>query len=403
MRKEGSLEITTLTWCRDTHGLFDYENKSIHKKSFKVSETCSISRHIDDCYIRDSTDIIGASNLLNIEKRGTDFQVSLLEETTLNKMWLVIKEMKKKSSTGYKLNEGDWLKLGRIRLRVQKICLQPLRNSSSILPEFFRKNHEENLEEPQENTGEAQEKSPCRICLNDAASNEDPLICPCKCSGTMKYIHLNCLKEWLKSKVSAKVTDKGMSFHIKDLTCELCKTDFPAYVSQNDQKINLLNINFPTKSYVIIEEFRPDRNSKHALHLICLESGEIGTLGRGHDCDIKISDISVSRKHCKIQLLNGEFFIEDTKSKFGTLAKMKKTFALKPNYDVTVQVNRTVFRLFYKIPWTCNDFCRCFKDNKVFNANLSYLTQPEGLESESELFNFSNSQQHVNPGENYNE
>ena len=394
MSQIAALEVTSLTWCRDTHGLFDYESKSVHKKYFKVSEACSISRHMDDCYIRDSQDLIGSKNLIKIDKSGPDFQVSLLEESHLNKMWLVIKEIKKKSSTAYKLNEGDWLKLGRVRLRIQKISLQPSKSSSAILPNFFKSNHEEKVEdlEPnEENTQEGQEKSACRICLSDVQTPEDPLICPCKCAGTMKFIHLGCLKEWLKSKVSAKVTEKGMSFHIKDLTCELCKTDFPAFITSNNQKINLLNINFPTKSYVIIEEFRPERNSKHALHLMCLEPGEAGTLGRGHDCDIKISDISVSRKHCKIQLFDGIFYIEDTKSKFGTLAKMKKSFTLKPNYDVSVQVNRTVFRLFYKIPWTCNDVCGCFKNNKVFNANLSYLTQPEGIESDSDLVNFSSS------------
>ena len=406
MTQTGTLEVTSLTWGRDTHGLFDYENKSVHKKHFKVSQSCSISRHLDDCYIRETQDLIGSTNLMTIDKSGPDFQVSLLDESNLNKMWLVIKEIKKKSPAGYKMNEGDWLKLGRVRLRIQKICLQPNRSPSSILPDFFSKNHEEKIEEleaNEENAQEGQEKPTCRICLSDVQTPEDPLISPCKCAGTMKFIHLGCLKEWLRSKVSAKVTQKAMSFHIKDLTCELCKTDFPASVSSNNSKINLLNINFPTKSYAIIEEFRPDRNSKFALHFMCLDPGEVGTLGRGHDCDIKISDISVSRKHCKIQLVNGNFFIEDTKSKFGTLAKMKKSFNLKPTYDVTIQVNRTVFRLHYKIPWTCNDFCKCFGNNKVFNANLSYLTQPEGLESESDLVNFSSSQPNGHVPEGFNE
>jgi len=42
-------------------------------------------------------------------------------------------------------------------------------------------------------------------------------------------------------------------------------------------------------------------------------------LGRGHDCDIKIQDISVSRHHAVIGFKDGRFFIEDRKSKFGTL------------------------------------------------------------------------------------
>ena len=33
----------------------------------------------------------------------------------------------------------------------------------------------------------------CRICLGDENETDNALISPCKCSGTMKYIHLKCL------------------------------------------------------------------------------------------------------------------------------------------------------------------------------------------------------------------
>ena len=34
----------------------------------------------------------------------------------------------------------------------------------------------------------------CRICLDDAETDDNPFITPCKCSGSMKFIHLECLK-----------------------------------------------------------------------------------------------------------------------------------------------------------------------------------------------------------------
>lgn len=37
----------------------------------------------------------------------------------------------------------------------------------------------------------------CRICYG--SSDDEPLITPCKCSGTMKYIHQTCLMTWLRS------------------------------------------------------------------------------------------------------------------------------------------------------------------------------------------------------------
>ena len=42
----------------------------------------------------------------------------------------------------------------------------------------------------------------CRICLdeNEDLEGGDPFITPCKCMGSMKYIHLNCLRSWTDSK-----------------------------------------------------------------------------------------------------------------------------------------------------------------------------------------------------------
>lgn len=50
--------------------------------------------------------------------------------------------------------------------------------------------------------------------------------------------------------------------------------------------------------------------------------------GRGHQCDIRISDISVSRLHAFIKYEDGNFIIIDNNSKFGTLVKMNKKFEI---------------------------------------------------------------------------
>ena len=36
----------------------------------------------------------------------------------------------------------------------------------------------------------------CRICLETDAPDDDPLIAPCRCSGSMKWVHRKCLNEW---------------------------------------------------------------------------------------------------------------------------------------------------------------------------------------------------------------
>src|SRR6201996_406228 len=51
----------------------------------------------------------------------------------------------------------------------------------------------------------------CRICRGEGTSDE-PLFYPCKCSGSIKFVHQDCLMEWLS--------------HSQKKYCELCKTPF---------------------------------------------------------------------------------------------------------------------------------------------------------------------------------
>ncbi len=42
-------------------------------------------------------------------------------------------------------------------------------------------------------------------------------------------------------------------------------------------------------------------------------------LGRGHESEVRINDISVSRVHAILKCREDGFYLEDNKSKFGTL------------------------------------------------------------------------------------
>ncbi|RDW65572.1 hypothetical protein BP5796_10264 [Coleophoma crateriformis] len=65
----------------------------------------------------------------------------------------------------------------------------------------------------------------CRICRGEGGANE-PLFYPCKCSGSIKFVHQECLMEWLS--------------HSQKKYCELCKTPFrftKLYSPQMPQKL----------------------------------------------------------------------------------------------------------------------------------------------------------------------
>lgn len=62
-----------------------------------------------------------------------------------------------------------------------------------------------------ESTSERVCRLPCRICLSEIHSPENPLISPCDCKGTMKYIHLECLRSFMRSKLSTRTTQTSVS------------------------------------------------------------------------------------------------------------------------------------------------------------------------------------------------
>uniref|UniRef100_A0A8C7YM91 RING-type E3 ubiquitin transferase n=1 Tax=Oryzias sinensis TaxID=183150 RepID=A0A8C7YM91_9TELE len=57
----------------------------------------------------------------------------------------------------------------------------------------------------------------CRICQMGEESSSNPLIQPCRCTGSLQYVHQECIKRWLRSKISSGTNLEAIT------TCELCK------------------------------------------------------------------------------------------------------------------------------------------------------------------------------------
>lgn len=55
----------------------------------------------------------------------------------------------------------------------------------------------------------------CRICLE--TDDEENLCSPCKCIGTQKYVHKECLN---------KFREQFYNFHVHRLYCAVCKTEY---------------------------------------------------------------------------------------------------------------------------------------------------------------------------------
>ena len=52
-------------------------------------------------------------------------------------------------------------------------------------------------------------------------------------------------------------------------------------------------------------------------------------VGRGHDSQVRVTDISVSRFHALFRkTIQGDFILEDNNSKFGTLVLVRRPYML---------------------------------------------------------------------------
>lgn len=117
-------------------------------------------------------------------------------------------------------------------------------------------------------------------------------------------------------------------------------------INQDIYKITDLTneITSTTKSnYILLESMPLDKNTSRNIHLLTVSSEQSEfKLGRGHESQVRINDISVSRCHAIIKCKQDGFYIEDNTSKFGTIILLKDKLRLQALHTMAVQVGRTV-------------------------------------------------------------
>lgn len=96
------------------------------------------------------------------------------------------------------------------------------------------------------------------------------LISPCKCKGSMEFVHFRCLKLWIDSK---KTQTEGNTpvvtfFNFKKLSCELCKEVLPYSIKINNNVYDLISIKKPTNNPYLLLEKNENTKENHGLFLI---------------------------------------------------------------------------------------------------------------------------------------
>lgn len=92
------------------------------------------------------------------------------------------------------------------------------------------------------------------------------------------------------------------------------------------------------------------KNTK-IVHIIDFKKLKELNVGRGHDNNVRITDISISRLHCKLYCQKGQIYIDDQGSKFGTLVAVKNALDLNQcSPNTYIQIARSLFIMNVKKP-----------------------------------------------------
>lgn len=319
---------------RDSHGLFDYESDHISKSLFEVRCGGYLDRHEHSVQFLAQGPGSGLPGpLITVQPSGEQYRVALCSEE--GHLWTVVRFLPG-AKKGLELVTNSVIKLGRVIFRVKEI-------GEGLEPE---QPDESSAETSLEIDDEAGEEMTCRICYERQVRRENPLLSPCKCDGTVKYLHLNCLKMWIKSKVTTRQTDSSITYQWKTIECDICKMELPLTLDTKTTSVSLFQHDKPSVPYIVLEACPMERAATKALHVIMMSNGkQTIRLGRGHDSDVRINDISVSRCHAMIRYEAGEFWIEDNDSKFGTLVSAPRQIDLQEGHSTTVQVGRSLLGL----------------------------------------------------------
>lgn len=231
-----------------------------------------------------------------------------------------------------KLLKNDVLKLGHTFLRIREIKA----NRS-----FFEKSNE------------ASEKSQniCKICFSEA-SEENSLITPCKCTGSVKFVHKSCLKEWLTTKI--KIKEKIGFTYIKwrRMMCEICRTQYDCILScmkyYFKQTLDLNSGNLlwlflkdlervQNHDFLILEKCLMDPFKIKGIYIVYLKTKKnftivknprfvkkiLYTKGSGSHNDIVLKGKGISKNQMSLFYVESNLLVKDLNSEIGTFCLMK--------------------------------------------------------------------------------
>ena len=457
-RNEESLElkINCRTWLKDTEDLFDFEASNISTNVFSYSNLDKdffIIKYKDESDEKQKEKMNFIYSNLIRQKINSNNSTKILGAVMFGRLktnLTILNPFKCKYLNGlympencerlYELfpidqyvniNEGDIIKIGRIRIKFDIISFK---SKNKSLYEIISKNVVNNQEmdlfenngtlpnnknlissnlnlssfrntENNNNINNNNTKALCRLCYQSESSIEDPLISPCNCSGSMKYIHLSCLKNSIKLKYYKKSEEYYDIFLFHNYSCEICLSIYPKYILYKTKVYFLIDLDFQKfENYVLCDLTQYlDNNqkiSRFGYLMFKIEDDKELTLGRKKNNHIKLKDISVSRNHCVIIKRSDNLLIKDLGSKFGTMKYVNNYIDINYNENIKFLSGRHELEFLLVKSWGFLGISNIFKFS-CCSCNQNLLEKSEIIiygEDNTDKDNMK-----VNKGENNNQ
>ena len=243
----------------------------------------------------------------------------------------------------WRLREGDVFRLGQAYVLVAKVrtaadvvmdvsALSPFDESAaaaerhvSVERRSDRATADEHVESDEDvDHGGAQDAPQCYICYEEGHQG-DPLINPCQCAGSVKYVHLNCLQRWIQPEGSSAVNTH----------CPVCKVRYP-------EKTQAMMVRPPA---ILLESWSNHRALK-LRHWVSFAQHGTASLGRFADHnDVVIPDHSVSGEHAKVTHSNDEFWLHDLESSNGTFIRLCSPLRLQFGESLHLKMGKSLLQL----------------------------------------------------------
>ena len=410
-----SLEISTRHWINNEQTpLYDFSlpNTFYKSSSANIQSTTHIFLNKDNSIILSDNNtsqltIHSHNYLFTVVYTNTHFFISTQDKhysnslSYKNRIWLCVKFAYLYNTNyyndkyGFKLQTGDMIRIGKVQFKIFTIHTY-CNNNNNVISNSNITNCQSKyivqINKPIVNISDKVTHT-CRICFGDA--NEGTLINICKCTGSVKYIHIDCLYKWIGKHIEFKTYNYLSIYKYSLLQCEICKSEIPEQVKINKELIYLYNpidiisvLNEDNKvkfKNCLILEYIPSHSNQHEsiqnekqyFIINFIDKNEI-TLGRDSNVDVKMSDSSVSHFHSVLNLYEGNIYIDDLSSKYGThilLNTMSYEYPITRNSFIALQCGKTFVGLQMKNSGiTC---CEClFKGRNKDNV----LTQQEMID-----------------------